>query len=152
MKEALDLLLKVSVPAFLLSSMLGAGAGLAPRDLLAPLRNPRLLAGALAANFVAAPALAYLLSLPLRPAHAAGLLVHPFTFHNEQYRLVSDFRTNPVNEYVRFYELGVDGLFSDFTDTARVARYTFLLKTRPELAECLTGEVRGKGACKALAD
>ena len=58
-------------------------------------------------------------------AHAAGLLVHPFTFRNEQYRLASDFKTNPVNEYVRFYELGVDGLFSDFTDTARVARFTW---------------------------
>ena len=33
-------------------------------------------------------------------AHAAGLLVHPFTFRNEQYRLASDFKTNPVNEYL----------------------------------------------------
>jgi glycerophosphoryl diester phosphodiesterase len=84
-------------------------------------------------------------------AHAAGLLVHPFTFRNEQYRLASDFKTNPVNEFVKFYELGVDGLFTDFTDTARVARFTWQLKTNPELAECLKGEKRGK-QCAAWAD
>ena len=83
-------------------------------------------------------------------AHAAGLLVHPFTFRNEQFRLASDFKTNPVNEYLRFYELGVDGLFTDFTDTARVARFTYLLKTRPELADCLTGEARSHAECAAI--
>ena len=58
---------------------------------------------------------------------------------------------NPVNEYLTFYEAGVDGLFSDFADTARVARFTWQLKTNPELAECLKGEKRGK-QCAALAD
>jgi glycerophosphoryl diester phosphodiesterase len=82
-------------------------------------------------------------------AHAAGLLVHPFTFRNEPRRLAKDYGGNPVNEYLKFYELGVDGLFSDFTDTARTARVMFLLKTRPELAHCLTGERRGR-ACDAL--
>ncbi|MFZ5538865.1 MAG: glycerophosphodiester phosphodiesterase [Pseudomonadota bacterium] len=82
-------------------------------------------------------------------AHAAGLLVHPFTFRSEQRRLAKDYAGNPVNEYLRFYELGVDGLFSDFTDTARSARFMFLLKTRPELARCLTGERRGR-ACDLL--
>ncbi|GAB4466881.1 MAG: hypothetical protein OHK0044_07190 [Burkholderiaceae bacterium] len=43
----------------------------------------------------------------------------------------------------------MDGVFSDFTDTARSARFMFLLKTRPELARCLTGEQRGR-ACDAL--
>ncbi|MCX8115155.1 MAG: glycerophosphodiester phosphodiesterase [Burkholderiaceae bacterium] len=82
-------------------------------------------------------------------AHAAGLLVHPFTFRNEQRRLAKDYAGNPVNEYLKFCELGVDGLFSDFTDTARSARFMYLLKTRPELAQCLTGEQRGR-ACHAL--
>lgn len=82
-------------------------------------------------------------------AHAAGLLVHPFTFRSEQRRLARDYAGNPINEYLKFYELGVDGLFSDFTDTARSARFMFLLKTRPELAQCLTGEQRGR-ACDAL--
>lgn len=76
-------------------------------------------------------------------AHALGLLVHPFTQRNEQARLASNYGGNPVNEFVTFYELGVDGFFSDFTDTARVGRYLFLLKTYPEARDCLLG---GKGA------
>lgn len=62
-------------------------------------------------------------------AHKAGLLVHPFTFRNEPKRLASDFEGNPVNEYLAFYELGIDGVFSDFADTAFAARRMFLLKT-----------------------
>lgn len=64
-------------------------------------------------------------------AHKAGLLVHPFTFRNEPKRLASDFEGNPVNEYLAFYELGIDGVFSDFADTAFAARRMFLLKTNP---------------------
>ncbi len=60
-------------------------------------------------------------------AHRAGLVVHPYTFRNEQRRLAADYAGNPVNEYLRFYELGVDGLFSDFADTAFAARAMFLL-------------------------
>ncbi len=55
-------------------------------------------------------------------AHARGLLVHPYTFRSEQRRLAHDYGGNPVNEYLRFYELGVDGLFSDFPDDAFAAR------------------------------
>jgi len=58
-------------------------------------------------------------------AHARGLLVHPYTFRNEQRRLASDYAGNPVEEYLRFYGLGVDGLFSDFPDTAFAARALF---------------------------
>ena len=61
-------------------------------------------------------------------AHARGLLVHPYTFRNEQRRLASDYEGNPVNEYLRFYELGVDGLFSDFPDTAFASRELFWLQ------------------------
>jgi glycerophosphoryl diester phosphodiesterase len=71
-------------------------------------------------------------------AHARGLLVHPYTFRNEQSRLPSaDYGGNPVNEYLRFYQAGVDGLFSDFADTAFVARAMFLLDTDPRFADCL---------------
>jgi glycerophosphoryl diester phosphodiesterase len=62
-------------------------------------------------------------------AHARGLLVHPYTFRNEQKRLAFDYGGNPVNEYLRFYEAGVDGLFSDFADTAFAARELFWLQT-----------------------
>jgi glycerophosphoryl diester phosphodiesterase len=38
---------------------------------------------------------------------------HPYTFRNEQRRLARDFASNPVNEYLAFYEIGVDGLLAD---------------------------------------
>jgi glycerophosphoryl diester phosphodiesterase len=38
---------------------------------------------------------------------------------------------------LRFYELGVDGLFSDFADTAVAARVMFKLKNKPGYARCL---------------
>jgi glycerophosphoryl diester phosphodiesterase len=60
-------------------------------------------------------------------AHARGLLVHPYTFRNEQKRLAYDYKGNPIDEYLRFYELGVDGLFSDFPNTAFAARELFWL-------------------------
>ncbi len=73
----------------------------------------------------------------VRNAHARGLVVHPYTFRNEQRRLAADYKGNPVAEYLRFYEAGVDGLFSDFADTAVAARVMFLLDTRPGYATCL---------------
>lgn len=61
-------------------------------------------------------------------AHDHGLLIHTWTFRNEQRRLASDFGGNPVNEYLLFYRLGVDGLFSDFPDTAFTSRELFRLE------------------------
>jgi glycerophosphoryl diester phosphodiesterase len=55
-------------------------------------------------------------------AHAAGLLVHTWTFRSEARRLASDFKGDPLNEYRAFYAIGVDGLFSDFPDAAVKAR------------------------------
>jgi glycerophosphoryl diester phosphodiesterase len=70
-------------------------------------------------------------------AHARGLIVHTWTFRNERSRQPLDDKGNPVNEYLRFYELGVDGLFSDFADTAVAARVMFKLKNDPGYARCL---------------
>lgn len=70
-------------------------------------------------------------------AHKLGLLVHPYTFRSEQKRLTGSFGGNPINEYLAFYEAGVDGLFSDFADTAVAARAMFLLKHDPDYAGCL---------------
>ena len=70
-------------------------------------------------------------------AHKLGLLVHPYTFRSEQKRLTGSFAGNPINEYLAFYEAGVDGLFSDFADTAVAARAMFLLKHDPDYAGCL---------------
>jgi glycerophosphoryl diester phosphodiesterase len=58
----------------------------------------------------------------VKDAHDAGLFVHTWTFRNEPRRLASDFRDDPVAEYKVFYALGIDGLFSDFPDTAVKAR------------------------------
>jgi glycerophosphoryl diester phosphodiesterase len=71
-------------------------------------------------------------------AHKAGLLVHPYTFRSEQSRLVGDYAGNPLSEYLQFYALGVDGLFTDFADTAVAARTLHRLITKPGYAECLT--------------
>jgi len=75
-------------------------------------------------------------------AHALGLVVHPFTFRNEQRRLASDFKGNPVDEFMAFYELGVDGVFADFADTAFAARAMWRLKHDPQYARCLVNERR----------
>ena len=59
-------------------------------------------------------------------AHAAGLAVHPWTFRNEAKHLAADYGGDPIAEYLQFFALGVDGVFSDFTDTAVTARARFL--------------------------
>ncbi|ATA52111.1 glycerophosphodiester phosphodiesterase [Variovorax boronicumulans] len=59
-------------------------------------------------------------------AHKAGLFVHPFTFRNESRRLASDYNKDGKNEYAVYYKLGVDGVFTDFTDTALAARTEYL--------------------------
>ena len=59
-------------------------------------------------------------------AHKAGLFVHAYTFRNEKRRLASDYKGDPKLEYKQFYELGIDGVFSDFADTALAAKAEFL--------------------------
>jgi glycerophosphoryl diester phosphodiesterase len=63
-------------------------------------------------------------------AHAAGLQVHPYTFRNENSFLPLELRrgSDPnswgrsIAEYEQFFGLGVDGVFSDYPDTAIEAR------------------------------
>ena len=62
-------------------------------------------------------------------AHKAGLLVHPYTFRNEKRRLTFDMAGDPISEYLQFFRIGVDGLFSDFPDTAVAARARYLKET-----------------------
>ena len=68
----------------------------------------------------------------LELAHAAGLRVHPWTFRNEQNLLASDYGGDPTREYQQFFELGVDGVFADFPDTAVAARNEFLRRRAAE--------------------
>ena len=70
-------------------------------------------------------------------AHDAGLLVHPYTFRNENSFLPAELRegegqAEDLDDYGRaleeqriFLELGVDGLFTDNPDTGVVARELF---------------------------
>ena len=55
-------------------------------------------------------------------AHAAGLRVHAYTFRNEPATLAPEYRNDPSKEYAQFFDLGIDGVFSDFPDTALEAR------------------------------
>lgn len=59
-------------------------------------------------------------------AHKAGLFVHAYTFRNEKRRIPADFKNDPKAEYKAFYRLGLDGVFSDFSDTAIAARSEYL--------------------------
>ncbi len=62
-------------------------------------------------------------------AHKLGLLVHPYTFRNEKKRLTFDMAGDPTNEYLQFFRIGVDGMFSDFPDTAVAAKAKYLKET-----------------------
>jgi glycerophosphoryl diester phosphodiesterase len=77
------------------------------------------------------------LSSPTRfvdQAHEAGLVVHPYTFRDENAFLPADLRlgTDPGargkagEEYALFLAAGVDGVFSDHPDTAAAARDEFI--------------------------
>jgi glycerophosphoryl diester phosphodiesterase len=70
-------------------------------------------------------------------AHALGLVVHTWTFRNERSRQPLDDGVAPTNEYLRFFAAGVDGVFSDFADTAVAARVMWKLKNEPGYARCL---------------
>jgi glycerophosphoryl diester phosphodiesterase len=58
----------------------------------------------------------------LERAHAKGLLVHAYTFRDEPKRLLKDYGGDPKKEYQRYFDLGLDGVFSDFPSTAVAAR------------------------------
>lgn len=65
---------------------------------------------------------ALLTTTVIEQAHAAGLRVHTYTFRNEPATLAPEYENDPLREYQRFFELGIDGVFSDFADTALRAR------------------------------
>jgi glycerophosphoryl diester phosphodiesterase len=59
----------------------------------------------------------------IQRAHARGLLVHTWTFRDDAFP--TGYPGGPVDEYLAFYRLGIDGVFSDFPDTAFGAREIF---------------------------
>ena len=62
----------------------------------------------------------------IKEAQSRGLLVHTWTFRNEAFRLTNTYGGDPQQEYLQFFELGIDGVFSDFPDTAVAARAAYL--------------------------
>lgn len=66
----------------------------------------------------------------IRQAHAAGLMVHVYTFRNENRFLPLFFHNHPELEYHFFFRLGVDGIFTDYPLTAVQARQSYLRQPR----------------------
>jgi glycerophosphoryl diester phosphodiesterase len=72
-------------------------------------------------------------------AHAAGLLVHPYTFRNENTFLPPALREGPEDddygralaEHAAFWDVGIDGMFTDNPDTGVVSRELFLTAMAP---------------------
>jgi glycerophosphoryl diester phosphodiesterase len=59
-------------------------------------------------------------------AHALGLFVHTYTFRNEQKYLAGFYDGDPSAEYATFFRAGIDGVFTDFANTAFAARTAYL--------------------------
>jgi glycerophosphoryl diester phosphodiesterase len=58
-------------------------------------------------------------------AHSNGLIVHPYTFRSDKENLYPRYLGKPQKEYEEFFQLGIDGLFTDFPDHAVEARKKF---------------------------
>lgn len=58
-------------------------------------------------------------------AHSAGLFVHVYTFRSDKPFLAQEYAQEPAKEYLSFFKLGIDGVFTDFTDHAIKARSIF---------------------------
>ncbi|GAA3260229.1 glycerophosphodiester phosphodiesterase [Streptomyces lavendulae] len=69
----------------------------------------------------------------VKDAHARGLVLHPYTARNENSFLPAEFRkgTDPAaygdafGAFKRYFELGVDGIFTDNPDTGLLAAEAF---------------------------
>jgi glycerophosphoryl diester phosphodiesterase len=59
-------------------------------------------------------------------AHKAGLFVHVYTFRNEAKYLAGVFKGDPAAELLGYFRAGVDGVFTDFSNTAIPTRAAYL--------------------------
>lgn len=77
MQETLEIVARAAVVVFVVTCMVTAGLSLRVRDIVAPLRRARLVACALVANFVIAPAVAFGLAglFALEGPYATGLIL-----------------------------------------------------------------------------
>ncbi|MFI6349634.1 glycerophosphodiester phosphodiesterase [Streptomyces sp. NPDC050560] len=70
----------------------------------------------------------------VRDAHAAGLILHPYTMRNENTFLPADYRTgddpnaygDAFGAFKRYFDTGIDGVFTDNADTGLLARQEYL--------------------------
>lgn len=62
-------------------------------------------------------------------AHKAGLFVHVYTFRNEAKYLAGVYKGDPATELLAFFRAGVDGVFTDFANTAVPTRTAYLKET-----------------------
>jgi len=58
----------------------------------------------------------------IEQAHAVGLKVHTYTFRSEPATLAPQYEGDPQREYRQIFQMGIDGVFSDFPDQALRAR------------------------------
>jgi glycerophosphoryl diester phosphodiesterase len=65
----------------------------------------------------------------LTDAHKAGLFVHVYTFRNEAKYLAGVFNGDPAAELLAYLKAGVDGVFTDFSNTAVPTRAAYLKET-----------------------
>ncbi|MEQ1685819.1 MAG: glycerophosphodiester phosphodiesterase family protein [Burkholderiaceae bacterium] len=65
----------------------------------------------------------------LADAHKAGLFVHVYTFRNEAKYLAGVFNGDPAAELLAYFRAGVDGVFTDFSNTAVPTRTVYLKET-----------------------
>jgi len=68
---------------------------------------------------------------------------------------LAEYKGNPVEEYLQFYKLGIDGVFSDFADTAVAVPVLFKILDDPNFVRCLVdgAESRfGKSAYASMED
>ncbi|ARV58172.1 glycerophosphodiester phosphodiesterase [Nostocales cyanobacterium HT-58-2] len=62
----------------------------------------------------------------VQDAHAAKLLVHPYTLRNEGFYLAQDYNGDPTQEFKQLIQLGVDGFFTDFPGTGNTVRNLYV--------------------------
>ncbi len=62
----------------------------------------------------------------IKAAHDVGLKIHPYTFRSEPKEMLAEAMGDVQREYLYFFQLGVDGVFSDFPADAFKAREVFL--------------------------
>ena len=65
----------------------------------------------------------------LANAHKTGLFVHVYTFRNEAKYLAGVFKGDLAAELLAYFRAGMDGVFTDLSNTAVSTRTAYLKET-----------------------